>query len=259
MVLQSIDVATVNAFRFLSSFVLLGTYLASRRQLPTIKQLRATSPVLMLVAIGGLTCNYLFFTKGLIATSPSHAEVLIQLAHLFFGFGGLLIFKETYSRKQLVGLGILVLGLVGFFNQQLTVVAATEKYWAGSAMLAFGSKANVATAQLWPNYVDNLWLLWADFWGFLSSGECIGDVAFAVGYVDFCGAKYLCGLRGFCRIFGSLACFTGECGVGFGSDRYFDCYGDFGSLALAPCRENYGMGNCWSYSSGGGFDIDRPQ
>jgi drug/metabolite transporter (DMT)-like permease len=137
VVLQSIDIATVNAFRFLSSFVLLGCYLASRRQLPTVKQLQATSPILMLVAIGGLTCNYLFFTKGLVATSPSHAEVLIQLAHLFFGFGGLLIFKETYSRKQLVGLGILVLGLVGFFNQQLAVVAATEKYWAGSAMLAF--------------------------------------------------------------------------------------------------------------------------
>jgi drug/metabolite transporter (DMT)-like permease len=139
VVLQSIDIATVNAFRFLSSFILLGGYLASRQQLPTVKQLRATSPVLMLVAIGGLTCNYLFFTKGLLATSPSHAEVLIQLAHLFFGFGGLLIFKETYSRKQLVGLGILVLGLVGFFNQQLAVVAATEKYWAGSAMLAFAA------------------------------------------------------------------------------------------------------------------------
>jgi drug/metabolite transporter (DMT)-like permease len=137
VVLQAIDVATVNAFRFLSSFILLGGYLASRQQLPTVKQLQATSPVLMLVAIGGLTCNYLFFTKGLMATSPSHAEVLIQLAHLFFGFGGLLIFKETYSLKQLVGLGILVLGLVGFFNQQLAVVAATEKYWAGSAMLAF--------------------------------------------------------------------------------------------------------------------------
>jgi drug/metabolite transporter (DMT)-like permease len=138
VVLQSIDVATVNAFRFLSSFILLGGYLASRQQLPTVKQLQATSPTLMLVAIGGLTCNYLFFTKGLIATSPSHAEVLIQLAHLFFGFGGLLIFKETYSRKQLLGLSILVLGLVAFFNQQLAV-AATDKYWAGSAMIAFAA------------------------------------------------------------------------------------------------------------------------
>ena len=139
VVLKSIDIATVNAFRFLSSFILLGGYLASRRQLPTVQQLQATSPVLMLVAVGGLTCNYLFFTKGLVATSPSHAEVLIQLAHLFFGFGGLLIFKETYSRKQLLGLGILVLGMVGFFNQQLAVVAATDKYWAGSAMVAFAA------------------------------------------------------------------------------------------------------------------------
>jgi drug/metabolite transporter (DMT)-like permease len=139
VVTQAVDVFTVNAFRFLSSFVLLGCYLASRQQLPTIRQLQATSPVLMLVAIGGLTCNYLFFVKGLVATSPSHAEVLIQLAHLFFGFGGLLIFKETYSRKQLLGLFILILGLVGFFNQQLVAVAATDRYWAGSAMLAFAA------------------------------------------------------------------------------------------------------------------------
>jgi drug/metabolite transporter (DMT)-like permease len=141
VVLQAVDVATVNAFRFLSSFVLLGSYLASRQQLPTIKQLQATSPILMLVAIGGLTCNYLFFTKGLLATSPSHAEVLIQLAHLFFGFGGLLIFKETYSRKQLLGLVILIWGLVGFFNQQLAAVTATGQYIAGSFMLAFAAFA----------------------------------------------------------------------------------------------------------------------
>jgi drug/metabolite transporter (DMT)-like permease len=141
VVLQAVDVATVNAFRFLSSFVLLGSYLASRQQLPTIKQLQATSPVLMLVAIGGLSCNYLFFTKGLLATSPSHAEVLIQLAHLFFGFGGLLIFKETYSRKQLLGLVILILGLVGFFHQQLAAVTATGQYIAGSFMLAFAAFA----------------------------------------------------------------------------------------------------------------------
>jgi drug/metabolite transporter (DMT)-like permease len=139
VVLQAIDVYTVNAFRFISSFILLGCYLAQKKQLPTIAQLHATSPWLMLIAITGLTGNYLFFVKGLIATSPSHAEVLIQLAHLFFGLGGLLIFKETYSRKQLVGLFILVLGLVSFFNQQLAVVTASERYWSGSAMLVLAA------------------------------------------------------------------------------------------------------------------------
>jgi drug/metabolite transporter (DMT)-like permease len=145
VVLQTLDVYTVNAFRFLSSFVLLGCYLAHKKQLPQLAQLRATSPWLMLIAILGLTGNYLFFVRGLMATSPSHAEVLIQLAHLFFGLGGLLIFKETYSRKQLVGLFILILGLVGFFNQQLAVVAASDRYLAGSAML-------VVAALTWAIY-----------------------------------------------------------------------------------------------------------
>jgi drug/metabolite transporter (DMT)-like permease len=139
VVLQVLDVYTVNAFRFISAFVLLGSYLGSRGQLPTLGQIRSASPVLLLVAIGGLTCNYLFFVKGLIATSPSHAEVLIQLAHLFFGIGGLIIFKEAYSRQQAFGLIVLVAGLVGFFHEQLVVSLASSQYIDGSIMMVIAA------------------------------------------------------------------------------------------------------------------------
>jgi drug/metabolite transporter (DMT)-like permease len=139
VVLPAVDVYTVNSFRFLSSFGLLSWYLASQQQLPSFQQLRSASPGLMLIAILGLTGNYLFFVQGLVATSPSHAEVLIQLAHLFFGFGGLIIFKETYSRRQLIGLFILVAGLLGFFYQQLVTVPATSKYLEGSWLLVLAA------------------------------------------------------------------------------------------------------------------------
>jgi drug/metabolite transporter (DMT)-like permease len=139
VVLQALDVYTVNAFRFISAFGLLGSYLASRGQLPTVGQIKSASPGLLLVAIGGLTCNYLFFVKGLIATSPSHAEVLIQLAHLFFGIGGLIIFKEAYSRQQAFGLMVLVAGLVGFFHEQLVVSLASSQYIDGSIMMVIAA------------------------------------------------------------------------------------------------------------------------
>jgi drug/metabolite transporter (DMT)-like permease len=139
VVLQALDVYTVNAFRFLSSFVLLGVYLASQGQLPTVGQIRSVSPWLLLVAIGGLTGNYLFFARGLMATSPSHAEVLIQLAHLFLGVGGLIIFKEAYSRQQALGLMVLVAGMVGFFHEQLTVSLASSSYIEGSIMMVIAA------------------------------------------------------------------------------------------------------------------------
>ncbi len=139
VILQVVDIYTVNSFRFLTSFILLGWYLASQHQLPTITQLRSASSGLLLLAILGLTGNYLFFVQGLMATSPSHAEVLIQLAHLFFGFGGLIIFKETYSRQQLMGLFLLVAGLISFFHQQLAVTLATRQYLEGSGLLVLAA------------------------------------------------------------------------------------------------------------------------
>ncbi len=141
VVLQTVDVFTVNSFRFLISFVLLGWYLASQGQLPTITQLRSAAPSLLLLAILGLAGNYLFFVQGLVATSPSHAEVLIQLANLFFGISGLIIFKETYSKQQLGGLFLLVAGLISFFHQQLAVVLETQQYLAGSGLLVLAALA----------------------------------------------------------------------------------------------------------------------
>jgi drug/metabolite transporter (DMT)-like permease len=139
VVLQAVDIYTVNCFRFLVSFFLLSWYLASQRQLPTIQQLRSASPGLMLLAVLGLTGNYLFFVQGLIATSPSHAEVMIQLAHLFFGLGGLLIFQETYSKQQLIGLALLIAGLLSFFHQQLITALATDRYVEGSWLLVLAA------------------------------------------------------------------------------------------------------------------------
>lgn len=142
IVLPATDVYTVNAFRFLSSFGLLGIYLGRQGELPSWGQLRSVSPGLLLLAIGGLAGNYLFFVRGLVATSPSHAEVLIQLAHLFLGLGGLVVFKESYSRYQAIGLAILVAGMGGFFHEQL---AAAGHYLEGSLLL-------VIAAATWAVY-----------------------------------------------------------------------------------------------------------
>lgn len=194
VVLQATDVYTVNSFRFLSSFILLGCYLAQRQQLPTWKQVRVASPLLMALAVGGLTGNYLFFVQGLVATSPSHAEVLIQLAHLFFGLGGLLIFKESYTRRQSIGLVLLVAGLIGFFNQQLAIAG---NYVAGSVLLVLAAATwavyALAQKQLLQQLTSGqiMWLIYGCcgliFGGFAHPQSLLTLSALQWGMLIFCG------------------------------------------------------------------------
>jgi drug/metabolite transporter (DMT)-like permease len=136
IVLKKLDVYTINWFRFVTAFILLGCYLVKQKNLPKLSQLRTVPIYLFAIAILGLMGNYIFFVMGLKATSPSHAEVLIQLAGVFLSMGGLLIFKERYTRYQWIGVGILVTGFIGFFSEQLKVLATdSERYINGSLML----------------------------------------------------------------------------------------------------------------------------
>jgi drug/metabolite transporter (DMT)-like permease len=138
IVLPKLDIYTINWFRFVVSFVLLGCYLVTQNNLPKLAQFRLPTYLLYLfpVAIIGLIGNYIFFVMGLKATSPSHAEVLIQLAGVFLSLGGLLIFRERYTRYQWMGVGVLVTGFIGFFYEQLKILTTeSDRYISGSIML----------------------------------------------------------------------------------------------------------------------------
>lgn len=138
--LQALDVYTVTWFRFLVAFGLLVVYLGARQQLPEPQKLRSASLGLLAIATIGLGANYLLFLQGLAQTSPTTAEILIQLASVFFGLGALAVFKERYSLHQWVGLGVLTLGFVLFFNEQLkTVLTAQATYLVGNALLVIAS------------------------------------------------------------------------------------------------------------------------
>ncbi len=136
IVLKKLDVYTINWFRFATAFILLGCYLAKQGNLPKVARLQSVPFYLLAIAILGLIGNYIFFVLGLNATSPSHAEVVIQLAGVFLSLGGLVIFKERYTRYQWMGVGVLVAGFIGFFYEQLKVfVADSDRYISGSVML----------------------------------------------------------------------------------------------------------------------------
>ncbi|BBD57563.1 hypothetical protein NIES2109_03300 [Nostoc sp. HK-01] len=146
VILQALDVYTVIWFRFLVSFVLLSVYLGVRGELPKLKQLPAAAWKLLAIATLMLGANYFFFMQGLALTSPANAEVLIQLATLLLGLGGLVIFHERYTLRQWVGVGVLICGYVVFFHDQLAnLITAHGTYIFGSGLVVVG-------ASVWAIY-----------------------------------------------------------------------------------------------------------
>jgi drug/metabolite transporter (DMT)-like permease len=140
--LQALDVYTVIWFRFLASFVLLAVYLGVRGQLPKLEQLRSVSGKLLAMATLFLAANYFLFMQGLALTSPANAEVLIQLAVLLLGLGGLVIFQERYTLYQWLGVSVLTCGYLVFFHDQLTnLITAHNTYLLGSGLVVLGAVA----------------------------------------------------------------------------------------------------------------------
>ena len=125
IVLQEIDPFTVTWFRFTVAGVLLGAYLAIRQKLPTWQQLQKIPLPTFLVAVGGLSLNYILFLIGLDKTSASNAQVLTQIAPVMMGLASLIIFKEKYNYKQWVGLAVLICGLVLFSHEQVRSLVTT--------------------------------------------------------------------------------------------------------------------------------------
>ncbi|MBE9180960.1 DMT family transporter [Oculatella sp. LEGE 06141] len=146
VVLQAVDVYTVTWFRFLVSFGLLAIYLVGRGQFPSWQKLRSSRLDLLAIATLCLAVNYLFYLKGLDNTSPTNSQVIIQLAPVFMGLGGLAIFRERYTVPQWIGLGAMTAGMTLFFNDQLqALVNASTQYLVGTGIL-------VLAALFWAVY-----------------------------------------------------------------------------------------------------------
>jgi drug/metabolite transporter (DMT)-like permease len=141
IVLEAVDVYTVTWFRFLVSFWLLAIYLGVKKQLPVGRRLLGKARWDWLaIATVFLAANYLFYLKGLQETSPTNAQVIIQLAPVMMGMGGLIIFKERYTVRQWFALAVLLLGMLLFFNEQLRQLAtASTQYLWGSVYIVIGA------------------------------------------------------------------------------------------------------------------------
>jgi drug/metabolite transporter (DMT)-like permease len=159
--LQTVDPLTLTWFRFLSSFLLLGLYRIARAApnglpvAPTpgakpLQNLRRSGWLLLLIAILGVGLDYPLYLLGMHQTSPANAEVMIQLAPVLMGLGGIAIFRERYSSRQWVGVAVLFAGFALFFDQQLrglTTASSPYLWGSGLVLLAAVCWAAYALAQ----------------------------------------------------------------------------------------------------------------
>lgn len=146
LLLNEMDVYTVTWYRFASSALIIGLYLCIRGGLPSLKKLRGGYAWLMLIAITGICGNYLLYLIGLQMTSPSIAQVVIQLAPLLVILGGVVLFREKMNRTQALGVAVVIVGLLVFFNQRLPELVSPEGTNGAGVLII------IAAAVVWAAY-----------------------------------------------------------------------------------------------------------
>ena len=120
LLLLSLDPFTITWYRFLLAGALLVPIISYRYGLASPFRLRGAALVLAIVCVLGLCGNYLTYLMGLHCISPGSAQIVMQTSPMFVLLGGLILFKEPFGRLQWLGVGVLVVGIILFFNQRFS-------------------------------------------------------------------------------------------------------------------------------------------
>ena len=144
--LEGMDAWTITWYRFATAAVALGIFLAWRGRVPLRAPLTRRGWVLYAVALLCLVANYVSYLLSLELTSPTVAQVLIQLAPMFLLFGGVIVFRERFAPLQWAGFVVLVAGLLVFFHDRYADVFALQ------TRLGLGVAVMLFSALVWSVY-----------------------------------------------------------------------------------------------------------
>ncbi|AJJ11594.1 hypothetical protein CH64_3048 [Yersinia rohdei] len=146
-VLEVMEPYTIVWYRFMMATIGLGIILASRRQLPSLKLFRQRRwLILLIVATCGLLGNFIFFSSSLQYLSPTTSQVIGQLSPVGMMVASVLILKERMRITQVIGAGMLICGLLLFFNTSLhEIFTRLTDYTLGVAL-------GVCAAVVWVSY-----------------------------------------------------------------------------------------------------------
>jgi drug/metabolite transporter (DMT)-like permease len=143
---RHLDPSTLTWYRFVISAVILGGILAWRHELPAAAWRAPRSLVLVCVATLGLAINYVLYLWSFTYVSPTVANGVTQIGPLLLMLGGVLLFREQISTRQKIGVALLLVGLLLFFNRRLSELA----HLSGPA--GFGTLILIIAGVCWAAY-----------------------------------------------------------------------------------------------------------
>lgn len=140
--LRDLDAVSITSFRFLFAAIVVCALLKIRNEFPVRRQFLPKVTFFLLLAGLGLTVNYVANVKGLELIDPESAQVIIQTAPFMLMLGGILIFKEPFTRLQKAGATVLLTGFILFFEENLQVLfSGAGQYTAGVLTILFAALA----------------------------------------------------------------------------------------------------------------------
>jgi drug/metabolite transporter (DMT)-like permease len=101
---------------------------------------------LLVAAIAGLLVNYVLYLVSLSYVSPTVSTVITQLGPLLLMVGGVWVFHERLSKRQIIGIVLLIGGLLLFFNRNIGAFASL------SGREGFGALILLIASATWAVY-----------------------------------------------------------------------------------------------------------
>ena len=141
---NDLEPETIVWFRFLLAFLMLAGWQSSKDK--SAFKLMLKPPILLIIATLALSWNYISFMMGIHYTTPSNAQLFIQLGPILLALAGLVFFRERINRLQIVGFSIAIIGMAFFYRDQLLAFFDAQKnYNLGVAYI-------LTSAVAWATY-----------------------------------------------------------------------------------------------------------
>lgn len=137
-------VETIVWYRFLTAGIGLLLVLCLTKKLPKLTALLRYR-WLLLLGIFGLATNFILYNSSLAYIQPTTSQVLGQLSPFVMMLCGVWVFKEVIGIHHKIGLLVLIVGLLLFFNDRFSQLISLNQY-------SFGILLGVSASTIWVCY-----------------------------------------------------------------------------------------------------------
>jgi drug/metabolite transporter (DMT)-like permease len=133
-------------YRFVIAFAMLLIWCWFRDR--SLFSIFKSIPKILFWAILGLAYNYYGYLMGVQYTSPTVAQIIIQIGPLLFALSGIFFFQEKLKPHQIVGCAFFIVGFLTFYYDQFknSLMGSENLFrgflWIGSAALTWAVYAH---------------------------------------------------------------------------------------------------------------------